>query len=92
MAALKKGSKLQLIAKNRANKDLVIDIDLAGFGPVYDGQAALTFDQFRQDQQGGAALERQLLDSAEQLRKQLDAGGATPPAGGAAPAPAPASN
>lgn len=91
VAALKKGATLSLIAKNRANKDLVININLAGFGPVYDGQAALTFDEFRKDTTGGQALEQQLQDRAEQLRKQL---GGTPdaPAGGdtTTPAPAPA--
>jgi invasion protein IalB len=85
VAALKKGGKLSLIAKNRANKDLVVDINLAGFGDVYDGQAALTFDEFRKDTTGGTALEQVLQDRAEQLRKQLDTSSATP-----APAPAPA--
>lgn len=80
VAALKKGGKLSLIAKNRANKDLVVDISLAGFGDVYDGQAALSFDEFRKDTTGGAALEQVLQDRAEQLRKQLDAGTAAPAA------------
>jgi invasion protein IalB len=88
--ALKKGAKLNLIAKNRANQDLVVSINLAGFGQVYDGQAALTFDQFRKDTTGGAALEQQLQDRAEQLRKQLDA--ATPAPGGTTAPAAPASN
>jgi invasion protein IalB len=87
--ALKKGAKLNLIAKNRSNQDLVVSINLGGFQQVYDGQAALTFDQFRKDTTGGAALEQQLQDRAEQLRKQLDA--ASPASGDsntvAAPAP-----
>jgi invasion protein IalB len=86
VAALKKGATLSLIAKNRANKDLVVQISLAGFGQVYDGQAALSFDEFRKDTSGGAALEQVLQDRAEQLRKQLDAGAA--PAAAATPAPA----
>ena len=90
IAAMKKGAKLNLIAKNRANQDLVVSINLAGFGTVYDGQAALTFDEFRKDTTGGAALEQTLQDRAEQLRKQLDSSGT--PAPGSAPAPAPASN
>ncbi|HTJ56847.1 MAG TPA: invasion associated locus B family protein [Devosiaceae bacterium] len=88
VAALKKGQTLSLIAKNRANKDLVVNINLGGFGQVYDGQAAMTFDEFRKDQTGGAALEQQLQDRAEQLRKQLDSG--STPASGSAPAAAPA--
>ena len=85
VAALKKGAKLNLIAKNRANQDLVVSINLGGFGQVYDGQAALTFDQFRKDTTGGAALEQQLQDRAEQLRKQLDS---STPGSGSTPAPA----
>jgi invasion protein IalB len=84
--ALKKGQTLNLIAKNRSNKDLVVQISLAGFGQVYDGQAALTFDEFRKDTTGGQALEQVLQDRAEQLRKQLDNGGGS----GSTPAPAPA--
>ena len=44
--SLKKGSKLTLTAKNRKNEDLTININLAGFTAVYDGEAALTFDEF----------------------------------------------
>jgi invasion protein IalB len=89
VAALKRGATLSLIAKNRANKDLVVNISLAGFGSVYDGQAALTFDEFRKDTTGGAALEQVLQDRAEQLRKQLDSS-ATPAPAAPAPAAAPA--
>jgi invasion protein IalB len=88
--SLKQGGVLKLTAKNRQNKDLVIDINLKGFTAVYDGEAAMTFDQFNQQGAAGEtpnALEQQLQDRAEQLRRQLD--GATP-ADGAAPAqPAP---
>jgi invasion protein IalB len=77
--SLKKGGTLKLTAKNRQNKDLVIDITLAGFTAVYDGEAAMTFDQFNQQSSGPSALEQQLQDRAEELRKQLD-GAATPAA------------
>jgi invasion protein IalB len=87
--ALKKGAKLNLIAKNRSNQDLVVSINLAGFQQVYDGQAALTFDQFRKDTTGGAALEQQLQDRAEQLRKQLDAASPASSDSNTAAAPAP---
>ena len=83
--ALKKGQTLSLIAKNRANKDLVVQISLGGFGQVYDGQASLSFDEFRKDTTGGAALEQVLQDRAEQLRKQLDSSG---PDNSSTPAPA----
>jgi invasion protein IalB len=83
--SLKKGGVLKLTAKNRQNKDLVIEINLAGFTSVYDGEAAMTFEQFNQQSSGQSALEKQLQDRAEELRRQLDGG--TPPADGtAAPA------
>jgi invasion protein IalB len=88
VAALKKGAKLSLIAKNRANKDLVVEINLAGFGAVYDGQAALTFDEFRKNTSANGALEQQLQDRAEQLRQQLDSSSDAKPANGAAATPA----
>ncbi len=94
VAALKKGAKLELVAKIRQNqdlvKDLVIPIDLTGFGPVYDGQASISFDELRKDTTGGQALEQQLQDRAEQLRQQLS-GSAPAPSGAATPA-TPASN
>jgi len=85
--SLKKGGVLKLTAKNRQNKDLVIDITLAGFTSVYDGAAAMTFEELNNQTTGPSALEQQLQDRAEELRKQLDSN--TPaPADGATPAPA----
>lgn len=78
--SLKKGGTLKLTAKNRQNKDLVIDISLAGFTAVYDGEAAMTFDEFNKQATNPSALEQQLQDRAEQLRQQMGADGATPPA------------
>jgi invasion protein IalB len=79
--SLKKGGSLKLTAKNRQNKDLVIEINLAGFTSVYDGEAAMTFDEFSKQTTTPTALEQQLQDRAEQLRKELGTdGGATAPA------------
>ena len=74
--SLKKGSTLKLTAKNRQNQDLTIEIDLAGFTATYDGETAITFDEFRQETSGENALEQVLQDRAEELRQQLE----TPPA------------
>jgi invasion protein IalB len=79
--SLKKGGVLKLTAKNRRNEDLVIEINLAGFTSVYDSDTAMTFDEFNQDRTGGNALEQELQDRAEELRRQLEGG-----AEGAAPA------
>lgn len=76
--SLKKGGVLKLTAKNRQNKDLVIDITLAGFTSVYDGAAAMTFDEFNKQSTAPSALEKQLQDRAEELRKQLGTDGAAP--------------
>jgi invasion protein IalB len=78
--SLKKGSTLKLTAKNRQNQDLTIEITLAGFTAAYDGDAALTFDEFRKETSGENALEQVLQDRAEELRKQLDGSAAATPA------------
>lgn len=83
--SLKQGNKLILTAKNRQNEDLTIEINLSGFTSTYDGDAALTFDQFQQQTSGENALEQVLQDRAEELRRQLD-GAAAPAEGAAAPA------
>lgn len=69
--SLKKGNKLTLTAKNRKNEDLTITINLAGFTAVYDGEAALTFDEFSKNASGEAALEKILQDRAEAARQKL---------------------
>lgn len=79
--SLKKGNVLKLTAKARGNKDIVVQINLAGFTSVYDSDTALTFDQFRKDSTGANALEQALQDQAEQIRRQKE--------GDTTPAPAP---
>ncbi len=74
--SLKKGTKLTLTAKNRKNEDLVITINLAGFTGVYDGDAALTFDEFNKNASGEAALEKILADRAEAARQALESSSA----------------
>lgn len=75
--SLKKGATLKLTAKTRQNKDLVVNINLAGFTAVYDGDKALSFEQFRQQTTGNAALEQMLQDKAEQIRRQKTDGTST---------------
>lgn len=85
--SLKRGNTLKLTAKNRQNEDLTIEITLAGFTAAYDNDAALTFEQFRQETSGENALEQVLQDRAETLRQQLNNDAAAP---AEAPAEAPA--
>jgi invasion protein IalB len=90
--SLKKGGVLKLIAKRPSTnadqpiQDLVVEINLAGFTAVYDAEEALTMEQYNQQNTGAAALEQQLEDRAEQLRRQLAGEGAAP-AEGTTPAP-----
>jgi invasion protein IalB len=71
--SLKKGGVLKLTAKNRRNEDLIVEINLAGFTAVYDSETAMTFDEFNQNRSvGGNALEQELQDRAEELRRQLE--------------------
>jgi len=90
--SLKKGGTLKLTAKNRQNKDLIIDINLAGFTASYDGEATMTFEEFNQTSSGQNALQQSTDDLAEQLRRRLEQtnnGGAAAPADGAAAPAAP---
>lgn len=70
--SLKKGGVLKLIAKNRRNQDITIEIDLAGFTAVYDREESLSFDEFRDASSGTAALEQMLQDRAEQIRRDKE--------------------
>lgn len=72
--SLKKGATLKLTAKNRQNKDLVININLAGFTAVYNSETSLTIDQFQGQAQTSnqSALEQVLQDRAEQIRSEKD--------------------
>lgn len=88
--SLKKGSTLKLTAKNRNNEDLTVEINLAGFTATYDGDAALTFDQFRAETSGSNALEQVLQDRAEELRQELSGEGEAPAEGEAPVEEAPA--
>ena len=81
--SLKKGGKLTLTAKNRKNEDLVININLAGFTGVYDGDASLTFDEFNKNASGEAALAKILADRVQAAQQKLSSDGASssqPPA------------
>lgn len=82
--SLKRGNVLKLTAKNRQNQDLTVEINLSGFTATYDEEAALTFDEFRQESTGESALEQVLQDRAEELRRELTSEGEQPAEGGAA--------
>lgn len=88
--SLKRGGTLKLIAKNRLNEDVTIDVTLAGFTAVFDNPNGIDINELNQASSTENVLEQVLQDRAEQLRQQLqeNAGvnGETAPA--AEPAPA----
>ena len=73
-------------AAKSEDDDRLPDITLAGFTSAYDGDAALTFDEFRQETSGENALEQVLQDRAETLRQQLNGDAPAPAAGTETPA------
>jgi len=87
--SLKKGNKLKLTAKNQKSQDVTIEITLAGFTAAYDGEASMTFEEFREETSGEKALEQALQDRAEEMRRQLNGETPAPAEGGDAPAEAP---
>lgn len=69
--SLEKGSKLTLTGRTAKGDPFVVTINLQGFTDVYNGDQALTIDQFNQEMSGGSALEKGLADRAEQARQKL---------------------
>ncbi|AEQ51428.1 invasion associated locus B family protein [Pelagibacterium halotolerans] len=86
--SLKRGSNLKLIAKNRQNEDISIDITLAGFTAVYDNPEGISVDELNQANSTENVLEQVLQDRANQLREEMEDGEA--PAEGTPAEPAPA--
>ena len=87
--SLKRGSNLKLIAKNRQNEDITIDITLAGFTAVYDNPEGISIEELNQATSTENVLEQVLQDRANQLREEME-GGEAAPAEGAGTEEAPA--
>ncbi len=81
--SLKNGATLKLIAKNRQNQDITIDIDLAGFTATYDNPEGISIEELNQANSTENVLEQVLQDRANQLREGMESNAA----GAAAPAP-----
>jgi invasion protein IalB len=88
--SLKRGSELKLIAKNRQNEDITININLAGFTATYDNPDGISIEELNQSTSTENVLEQVLQERANQLREDMEAGGGEAPAEGAAPEAAPA--
>lgn len=70
--SLKRGATLKLIAKNRRNEDITVEVTLTGFTAVYDNPDALSIEELNAANSTENVLEQVLQDRAEQLRQQLE--------------------
>jgi hypothetical protein len=82
VAAMKKGTNINVSVQNQVGREVTFAVPLAGFGKAFDG--APIDPKVLEEQQ--KRLQEELEKRSEELRKRLEASGG--PAGGAAPAPA----
>ena len=80
IAAMKKGTTLNISVQNQFAREVTFQVPLAGFGKVYDGPPD------RSGRSGAAAegLQDQMQKQADEMRKKLEQGGGQPGAPGAA--------
>jgi invasion protein IalB len=82
IAAMKKGTHINVSVQNQVGREVTFAVPLAGFGKAFDG--APIDPKVLEEQQ--KRLQEELEKRSEELRKRLEASGG--PAGAAAPAPA----
>ncbi len=83
VAALKKGTNLNVSVQNQAGREVTFAVPAAGFGKAFDG--APIDPKVLEEQQ--KKLQEELEKRSDELRKQLgQSGGAAPAPGAAAPA------
>lgn len=85
IAALKKGTTLNVSVQNQTQREVTFSVPLAGFGKAFDGPAM--DPKVLEEQQ--KKLQSELEKRSEEMRKKLEAQQGAAPAA-AAPAPAPA--
>ena len=91
--SLRRGNELRLVAKNRQNEDITINIDLAGFTATYDNPDGISIEELNEANSTENVLEQVLQERANQLREDMEGGEQAPadaPAEGAAPEAPPA--
>ncbi|WP_407522857.1 invasion associated locus B family protein [Methylobacterium oryzisoli] len=83
VAAMKKGTTMNVSVQNQAQREVTFAVPLAGFGKAFDG--APIDPKVLEEQQ--KKLQAELEKRSEEMRKQLEAqkGGAAAPAANAAP-------
>jgi invasion protein IalB len=86
VAAMKKGSTLNVSVQNQTQREVTFAVPLAGFGKAFDGPAV--DPKVLEEQQ--KKLQSELEKRSEDMRKKLEQGqGAAAPAAGATAAPKP---
>lgn len=76
--SLKRGNQLKLIAKNRQNEDITININLAGFTATYDNPEGISVEELNRANSTENVLEQVLQERANQLRETMETGAETP--------------
>ncbi|CAM3106571.1 invasion associated locus B family protein [Methylobacterium mesophilicum] len=84
VAAMKKGTTLNVSVQNQTQREVTFAVPLAGFGKAFDGPAI--DPKVLEEQQ--KKLQSELEKRSEDMRKKLEQQGSAAPAAGAAPAPA----
>ncbi len=84
VAAMKKGTTLNVSVQNQTQREVTFAVPLAGFGKAFDGPAI--DPKVLEEQQ--KKLQSELEKRSEDMRKKLEQQGNAAPAAGAAPAPA----
>lgn len=86
VAAMKKGTTLNVSVQNQTQREVTFAVPLAGFGKAFDGPAI--DPKVLEEQQ--KKLQAELEKRSEDMRKKLEQQQGAAPAAGAAAAPAPA--
>ncbi|MBY0255782.1 MAG: invasion associated locus B family protein, partial [Methylobacterium organophilum] len=84
IAAMKKGTTLNVSVQNQTQREVTFAVPLAGFGKAFDGPAI--DPKVLEEQQ--KKLQAELEKRSEDMRKKLEQQQGAAPAAGAAPAPA----
>jgi invasion protein IalB len=86
IAAMKKGTTLNVSVQNQTQREVTFAVPLAGFGKAFDGPAIDPKVLEDQQKKLQAELEKRSEDMRKKLEQQGGAAGAAPAAGAAAPA------
>ncbi|WP_430912435.1 invasion associated locus B family protein [Methylobacterium sp. sgz302541] len=87
IAALKKGTTLNVSVQNQTQREVTFAVPIAGFGKAFDGPAMDPKVLEEQQKKLQAELEKRSEDMRKKLEEQQKSGAAAPAAGAPAPKP-----